>query len=343
VDTEENAYVFERKVTFRHADGTTTSGFIDLYRRDAFVCEAKQANKELDSKGWDNAMLRAHGQAQQYARALPAAEGRPPFLILIDVGRNIELYAEFTRSGATYVPYPDPRSRRIRLRLDDLCKPRVRETLRAVWNEPLSLDPARRSARVTCEIAAQLATLAKSLEAAGHGADDVAAFLMRCLFTMFAEDVGLLPERGFTGLLEETRKQPELLSRLMPGLWRAMNHGGFSAELRTDVVKFNGGLFADPTALPLDKTQIDLLIAAARADWRHVEPAIFGTLLERALDPLERHQLGALVAAPGPLTTEQLARGFTRAQTKKVQELLETLVALGQVHRNKDGCYIFGG
>jgi hypothetical protein len=109
------------------------------------------------------------------------------------------------------------------------------------------------------------------------------------------------------------------------------------------VVKFNGGLFADPTALPLDKTQIDLLIAAARADWRHVEPAIFGTLLERALDPLERHQLGALVAAPGPLTTEQLARGFTRAQTKKVQELLETLVALGQVHRNKDGCYIFGG
>ena len=72
-----------------------------------------------------------------------------------------------------------------------------------------------------------------------------------------------------------------------------MNHGGFSAELRTDVLKFNGGLFADPGALPLDKTQIDLLLDAARADWRHVEPAIFGTLLERALDPLERHQLGA--------------------------------------------------
>ena len=291
VDTEENAYVFERKVSFRHTDGTTSNGYIDLYRRGAFVCEAKQTNKELDSKGWDNAMLRAHGQAQQYARALPAGEGRPPFLILVDVGRNIELYAEFTRSGATYVPYPDPRSHRIRL--DDLRKPGPRDTLRAIWNEPLSLDPARRSARVTREIAAQLATLAKSLEAAGHGADGVAAFLMRCLFTMFAEDVGLLPERGFTGLLEETRKQPELFPRLMPGLWRAMNHGGFSAELRTDVLKFNGGLFADPTALPLDKHQIDLLLDAARADWRHVEPAIFGTLLERALDPLERHQLGA--------------------------------------------------
>src|SRR5690606_5004739 len=88
-------------------------------------------------------------------------------------------------------------------------------------------------------------------------------------------------------------KQPELFPRLVPGLWQAMNHGGFSAEIRTDVLRFNGGLFADPTALPLDRPQIDLLIAAARADWRHVEPAIFGTLLERALDPLERHQLGA--------------------------------------------------
>ncbi|MFA7388521.1 MAG: type IIL restriction-modification enzyme MmeI [Thiohalobacteraceae bacterium] len=81
-DTEDNAYVFERKVGFRHADGTSSNGFIDLYRRGCFVCEAKQTNKALDSKGWDNAMLRAHAQAQQYARALPAAEGCPPFLIL---------------------------------------------------------------------------------------------------------------------------------------------------------------------------------------------------------------------------------------------------------------------
>ena len=40
-------------------------------------------------------------------------------------------------------------------------------------------------------------------------------------------------------------------------------------------------------------TQIDLLLQAARANWREVEPAIFGTLLERALDPNERHALGA--------------------------------------------------
>ena len=290
-DTEENAYVFERKVRFQHPDGTESHGFIDLYRRGAFVCEAKQTGAVLDSRTWDSAMLRAHGQAQQYARALPATEGRPPFLIVTDVGRSLELYAEFTRSGATYVPFPDPRSRRIRLQ--DLAREDIQETLRAVWLDPLSLDPARRSARVTREIADKLAKLARSLESAGHHPEAVAGFLMRCLFTMFAEDVGLLPDRCFTDLLAETRRQPELLPRLVPGLWQAMNRGGFSAEIRSDVLRFNGGLFSDPQALPLDKTQLDLLIEAARADWRHVEPAIFGTLLERALDPHERHKLGA--------------------------------------------------
>ncbi len=291
-DTEENAYVFERKVVFQNPDGTSSNGFIDLYKRGCFVCEAKQTGKQLDSAGWDSAMLRAHGQAQQYARALPAAEGRPPFLIVVDVGRNIELYAEFTRTGATYVPFPDPRSHRIRL--DDLKKGDFRDVLRAIWNEPLSLDPSRRSARVTREIANHLAKLAKSLEGAGHAAGGVAAFLMRALFTMFAEDVGLLKQHSFTGLLQKFREQPDNLPHVLRQVWTEMNGGSaFSIALEQRILRFNGGLFADPDALPLDKKQIDLLIEAAQADWRHVEPAIFGTLLERALDPHERHRLGA--------------------------------------------------
>jgi hypothetical protein len=73
-----------------------------------------------------------------------------------------------------------------------------------------------------------------------------------------------------------------------------MDRGEFSAALRSDLLRFNGKLFKNPQVLSLDRDQIDLLLAAARADWREVEPAIFGTLLERALDPTERHALGAL-------------------------------------------------
>lgn len=72
-----------------------------------------------------------------------------------------------------------------------------------------------------------------------------------------------------------------------------MNRGGFSVQLRTSLLHFNGRLFADPSALDLTRDQLDLLIEAAEADWEDVEPAIFGTLLERALDPVERHKLGA--------------------------------------------------
>ncbi|MBK9469583.1 MAG: class I SAM-dependent DNA methyltransferase [Gammaproteobacteria bacterium] len=290
-DHRDHAYVYERRVTFRHGDGSESNGYIDCYKRACFVGEAKRLKAAPDTRGFDDAMLRARSQAEQYARALPADEGRPPFLVVFDVGRRIDLYSDFTRSGATYVPFPDPRSHRIALA--DLRRPDIRERLRAVWTEPLSLDPAQAAARVTREIAARLAELAKSLERAGHPAQPVAQFLMRCLFTMFAEDVRLLPPNSFRDLLDRYREQPDTAMRMLEQLWRDMDRGGFSPVLAVDVLRFSGKLFRAPDTLPLDRDQIGLLHAAARADWRLVEPAIFGTLLERALDPAERHALGA--------------------------------------------------
>ena len=273
-DTERNAYVFERRVDIKHPDGTETHGRIDLYKRGCFVLEAKQSGKPLDSGGWDKAMLRAQAQADAYVRALPAEEGRPPFILVTDVGRSIELYAEFSRSGATYVPFPDPQS--YRLKLADLACDEIRERLRAVWLEPLGLDPARRAARATREIATRLAEIAKALEAQ-YSAEQVAGFLTRCLFTMFAEDVGLLPREAFADLLDSLKDTPEHFPPMLEGLWNIMNEGGFSPHLRAPVLRFNGGLFREAHALPVDKTQIRLLLEAARADWSQVEPAIFGT------------------------------------------------------------------
>jgi hypothetical protein len=290
-DPQKDAYVFERSVTFVHGDGSTSPGRIDFYRRGAFVCEGKRVKAGAQTKAFDDALLRARSQAEAYARALPADEGRPPFLLVVDVGHVIEVYAELTRTGATYTPFPDPRSHRIGL--VDLARPEIQERLRAIWLDPLSLDPARASARVTRAIAAQLAALARSFETAGHAPKEVAAFLSRCLFTMFAEDVGLLPRQAFGDLLDRFRDRPDLLGRMLEELWAAMDRGDFSAALAADVLRFNGKLFKERHALPLTPDQVDLLRAAAKADWKQVEPAIFGTLLERALDPQERHALGA--------------------------------------------------
>ena len=292
-EQRDNAYVFERRVTFAHGDGSRSAGFIDCYKRGAFVLEAKKLKGSKAgpaTKGFDDALLRARAQAESYARALPASEGRPPFVVVVDVGHVIELYAEFTRSGATYTPFPDARSHRIALA--DLQRPEVRERLRLLWLEPMALDPSRAAARVTREVAVQLATLARSLEAAGHAAEVVAAFLTRCLFSMFAEDVGLLPKTadgsgGFVGLLRRHRDDAATLRKMIAVLWADMDRGGFSAALAQELLRFNGKLFkgwqADDYVLPLQREQIDGLLGAASANWREVEPAIFGTLLERAL------------------------------------------------------------
>jgi len=309
----ENAYGFEKSVTFTYADGSSSGGRIDLYKRGCSVLEAKQGSDQeraeqlalfaapakKPKKGtavrgtaaWDDAMVRARGQAESYAKALPQDEGWPPFLIVIDVGHCIELYADFARIGKAYTQFPDAAS--FRIPLVDLAQEKVRERLRAVWTDPVSLDPAKLSGRVTREIADRLGRLAKSLEAAGHAPKSVATFHMRCLFTMFAEDVGLLRKNGFSELLQDLRNDPAKFAPLAKSLWDTMNKGGFSPVLRDDLLRFNGGLFQDVDALPVTAEQLALLIEAAKADWKDVEPAIFGTLLERALDPQERHKLGA--------------------------------------------------
>ncbi len=236
-------------------------------------------------------MMAARGQAEQYARALPVSEGRPPFLIIVDVGHSIALYSEFSRTGGAYVPFPDSTSFRFSLR--DLEREEIRELLRTVRDNPLALDPSTRSARITRDIAERLARLAKSLEASGHKPERVAAFLMRAIFTMFAEDVHLIPKASFNELLESLRGQVSIFPDMVESVWRAMAEGGFSPTLRQKLLRFNGGLFESAEALPVTDEQLELLIEASRADWRDVEPAIFGTLLEQALDPIERHRLGA--------------------------------------------------
>lgn len=343
----ENAYIFEKSVVFAHGDGTHTTKFVDLYKRGCFVLEAKQGvEKEQqeaalsqavqsqrkqrkkgtatrDTPAWADAMMSARNQAENYARALPTSEGRPPFLIVVDVGHSIELYAEFTRTGGTYIPFPDPRTHRIPLH--SLTKTEHQETLRAIWNDPMSLDPARRSVKVTRDIAERLARLAMSLERSGHEPQVVATFLMRCLFTMFAEDARLLPPQSFTALLQSIRGNPEQFVPMVESLWQTMKTGGFSIVLRESLLQFNGGLFADATALPLSNDQLELLIEAGKSDWRDVEPAIFGTLLERALDPIERSRLGAHYTPRAyverlvlPTVIEPLREEWTAVQTAAV-------------------------
>ncbi|WP_374595149.1 class I SAM-dependent DNA methyltransferase [Sphingosinicella sp.] len=320
-ETRFNDYVFERNVTFRHPNGTSSTGRIDCYKRGCFILEAKQSAKRQQAleteqlalagletaqklghakrgtKSWDKVMIAARRQAEDYARALPVDHGYPPFLLIVDVGNVIEVYADFSGLGKNYDHFPDRHS--YRLSMDDLLHDEVQQRLAAIWTDPQSLNPTRKSAEVTRDIALRLAKIAKRLETR-YAPVDIAEFLMRCLFTMFAEDVGpeteaqrLIPDRGFEKLLHQMIDTPEHFAPALESLWRVMDSGGYAPHLNASIKRFNGSLFKSSRALKLDQDDIIELHNAAKRRWGDVEPAIFGTLLESALDPAERSQLGA--------------------------------------------------
>ena len=221
-------------------------------------------------------------QAIAYTRSLSS---KPPFLLTCDIGDHFELWMGFSGDYGGY-------GARREIGLIELRKADVFDLFVDIFSNPQQRNPEKVAARVTREVAADLAELAKRMEA-NVDPQQVAQFLMRCIFTMFAEDVGLLKEHLFTQALE-TRwiLNPKTFKPEVEALWEAMNEGtsfGFHGKL----LRFNGGLFAESQAFALTKAQLEVLLQAAKRDWCNVEPAIFGTLLERALDSRERSKLGA--------------------------------------------------
>lgn len=285
----DSIHCFEKDLKLTHLDGTITTGSIDLYRAGCFVLEAKQGSTtdvpgsapRRGTRAYDRYMEAAFGQAVNYARNLPQ---RPPFVITCDIGHAFHVWDCF--SGA-YGGYGARRS----YSMDDLRNPKVQEHIRAIWLDPQSLDPARSRTAVTRDVAMALGGLARSLETR-YPPEAVARYLMRVVFTFFAEDVGLLPEKLFQNALEGPWKaHPEAFPKGMETLWDAMNTGGFWGPLK--VLRFNGGLFQESLALTLTPEEITRLATASAFNWAEVDPSIFGTLLESALDSQERHRLGA--------------------------------------------------
>jgi SAM-dependent methyltransferase len=208
------------------------------------------------------------------------------------VGHCLEPYADFTGTGRAYSHFPDRNG--FRIYLHDLRDEKTRTLLKRIWQEPHSLDPSKEAIRVTRDIAKRLAQVSKALEERGCNAEDVAHFLMRCLFTMFAEDVSLLPPDSFKALLQKSVADPTHFPHRLKALWQQMEKGDeFSHVVETRVRHFNGGLFKDTTVFELGREEIGELLAATNYSWTEVDPAIFGTLLEQALDKRERRKLGA--------------------------------------------------
>ena len=258
---------------------------------------------------YDRLMADARVQAERYALALPDNHKTPPFLIVADIGRSFELYFDWAGNGRGYSFFPDQQNYRITL--DQLHDEKIRGLLRAIWINPASVDPRLKAAEVTRDIAKRLSRVAEALEqeqrgqnpgapdfALALGIEETSLFLMRILFCMFAEDVELLPKGSFTRFLDEARtKSDRWWQSGLNDLWQAMNqsqeHNRFWNQGDALVRHFNGNLFKSAKVYDLPQEFKGELLEAAKRDWRSVEPAIFGTLLEQVLTKAQRAQLGA--------------------------------------------------
>jgi len=270
-DPDGSFYTFEKGARKTAGGG----GWADVWKRGYVGWEYKGKRKDLAA---------AYQQLLQYREDLE----NPPLLVVCDLNR-FEVHTNFT--GTVKQVYAFDLADLQRNESTPTCALPPLEVLRAVFTHPDLLRPHRTTAGVTEDAAREFAALAESLRRRGEDPEATAHFLMRLLFCLFAEDIGLLPARLFTTLIERTRTRPADFAARLGQLFAAMATGGsFGAD---DIAHFNGGLFADATVLALVGDDLAILARAAALDWASIEPAIFGTLFERSLDPTKRSQLGA--------------------------------------------------
>jgi hypothetical protein len=259
-------YAFEKGVD-KVAGG---EGFADVWKRDHFAWEYKGKKKDLDA---------AYQQLLQYREALD----NPPLLVVCDLNR-FEVHTNFTGTAKTVHTFS--------LNTLATAPQEPLRILRAVMGAPYTLRPSVTTAELTEEAAERFAQLASVLRSRGHEAQTVAHFLNKLVFCMFAEDASLLPKGLINQLADHLKSDPAAFSEGLSDLFGKMSVGGglFGAER---IQWFDGGLFDGAEVLPLQSSELVMLREVSQLDWSQIEPAIFGTLFERGLDPDKRTQLGA--------------------------------------------------
>jgi hypothetical protein len=243
-------------------------GWADVWRRGCFGWEYKGKHANLQ---------KAFAQLLQYSVALE----NPPLLITSDMDL-IRIHTNWTNTVQEIHDFS----------LDDLLDGAMRERLKQAFTDPEAFRPHKTRQKLTEETAREFVNLAQRLRARGHNAHTVAHFVNRLVFCMFAEDVGLLPDQLFTKMLEVSRPNPGEFEANARTLFAAMANKGGKVGF-TAIEWFNGGLFDDDNVLPIERDDLQNLLAAAQQDWSQIDPSILGTLFERGLDPDKRSQLGA--------------------------------------------------
>ena len=248
-------------------------GRADVWYGGKFIWEYKGAHANLD---------KAYRQLLLYRESL----GNPPLLITSDTHKII-IHTNFTNS------VKDVHN----IEFDRLVDGDGLSILSSAFHNPESLRPSKTQTQVTEATAETFVNIVRILMkwAAAEGLEDpseqLAHFVIRLLFCLFAEDMGLLPEDVFTKLVNYKDLDHVHFREALSELFSAMQQGGNYGFY--DIPRFNGDLFDNDFVPELPSDVMRSLMDACRQDWSAIDPSIFGTLFERVIDESKREQLGA--------------------------------------------------
>ena len=255
------------------------SGFMDLYWRDVVIVEMKapSQSRRLDQH---------RAQALDYWRNSANSEkgvAAPPYLVLCSI-RQFEIwepgkYPTAPVDSFSLAELPD----------------RAESLLFLAGRKPLFGGPG---AAVTEQAAEHMVKLFFSLlERKAVEPEELRRFVVQTVWALFAEDLGILEGKPLESLIrallaDNTRSTAVELA----DLYRRLNTKDDERRNRgrqQSVPYVNGDLFAEATEVHLESNELEHLFQASRFDWRHVNPTVFGSLLEGCLGHNHRWELGA--------------------------------------------------
>ena len=277
-------------------------GFADAYLEGAFGWEFKGSDDDLNA---------ALNQLLRYQVHL-----KTPPLLIVSSFHTIWIQTNF--QGMETVRHVIP--------IRDLDQPSNLNKLRYAFFAPAELRPGRSVEAVTRETADLFQGIVADMEQHNEDPERLARYLNQIVFCLYAEDAGLLAGRPFSQIVKEHFKDPELFEQAVGNLFAQMAGGGMFGA--TPVAHFNGDLFINAETIKLSEAALQRLGVAAQKNWRDIEPSIFGTLFERALDASKRSHLGAHYTGAEDimLVVEPVVMAPLRAEWESVQREVGNLV-----------------
>ena len=241
-------------------------GFADAYKQGHFGWEFKRSHRQLQG---------AFDQLLRYQVYL-----QTPPLLVVSAFSLIRIQTNFP--GKETVVHDIP--------ITELTYPEQFNKLRNIFFAPQEFDPGRTVEEVTQETARLFAKIAKYMECEDIDAERMARYLNQLALCLYAENTDLLPESVFTRITKRYSDDSTRFNMVVRNLFAKMSEGGlFGIE---DIPYFNGDLFDGAEPVELNEGALLQLSHATDENWRNIEPSIFGTLFERALDATKRSSYG---------------------------------------------------